>query len=109
MLNGDPTQRLPNNINISFEGVDGEMLMLALDLQGIAVSTGAACTVTSNEPSHVLLALSPPDPLLPIRGGAAAGAIGGNIRITLGRQTTKKELSKLMTILPKEITRLRNL
>ena len=98
-LNGDPILRLPNNINISFDNVDGEMLMLALDLKGIAVSTGAACTVTSNEPSHVLQALSPfqssqttpPAPLIDKGGGR--GGIVGNIRMTLGRSTTKKKLA----------------
>ena len=78
-LNGDPILRLPNNINISFENVDGEMLMLALDQRGIQVSTGSACTSTSTEPSHVLKALGLPESLAK-----------GNIRITLGRQTNKK-------------------
>ncbi len=86
-LNGDAQKRLPHNINISFEGVDGEMLMLKLDQEGVEVSTGAACTISSNEPSHVLQAIGARD--------------GGNIRVTLGHSTTKKELEKLVQILPK--------
>lgn len=90
-LNGDPIQRLPNNINLSFIGVDSEMLVLALDQYGICVSTGAACTTSSNEPSHVIAALSPPTPSYSKRG--PEGAIQkGNIRITLGRSTKKKDL-----------------
>lgn len=91
-LNGDAKERLPNNINISFDGIDGEMLMLALDLRGVEVSTGAACTISSNEPSHVLQAIS---------------AKPGNIRITLGRSTTKKDLEQTILILKKEVARLR--
>ena len=135
-LNGDPLLRLPNNINISFDGVDpveqlrdapkaqgrsnaklsygvdgplrrssseaSEMLMLRLDLDGVAVSTGAACTVSSNEPSHVMQALSLPNSLLSIRGGAPAGEIG-NLRITIGRDTTKKDLEEFVKILKKKL------
>ncbi len=111
-LNGDPIQRLPNNINISFEDIDGEMLMLALDLKGIAVSTGAACTVTSNEPSHVLRAISPqpiattpPAPLIGKGGGR--GGIVGNLRITLGHSTTKKDLEYTLEVLKKEVAKMR--
>lgn len=91
-LNGDAILRLPNNINISFDGIDGEMLMLALDLHGIEVSTGAACTVSSNEPSHVLKAI---------------GATGGNLRITLGRDTTKRDLLKFIFLFERTIQNLR--
>lgn len=93
-LNGDPVQRLANNINISFDGIDGEMLMLKLDERGICVSTGAACTVSSNEPSHVLRAI---------------GQTQGNIRITLGRSTTKRDLTRLLEVLPQEVERLQKL
>ena len=98
-LNGDALLRLPNNINLSFDGVDGEMLMLRLDERGIAVSTGAACTVTSNEPSHVLQALYPTRPPLYGKGEAKEG----NIRITLGRSTTKKDLARAVKIIKEEI------
>ncbi len=109
-LNGDPIQRLPNNINISFDNIDGEMLMLALDLKGIAVSTGSACTVTSNEPSHVLRAISPhattpPAPLIDKGGGR--GGIAGNIRMTLGHSTTKKDLEYTLEVLKKEVAKMR--
>ncbi|HEY4506639.1 MAG TPA: cysteine desulfurase family protein [Candidatus Paceibacterota bacterium] len=84
-LNGDQKKRLPNNINFSFEGVDGEMLMIKLDQAGIMVSTGSACTTTSTEPSHVLEAL-----------GLGPDLVNGNIRITLGRQTNKKDIDHVL-------------
>lgn len=87
-LNGDAKKRLPNNINISFKGVDGEMLMLGLNRQGIAVSTGSACTTSETGPSHVISAL-----------GTTKN--GGNLRITLGRETTKKELENFLGVLKK--------
>ena len=95
-LNGDPIRRLPNNINVSFEGIDGEMLMFALDQKGIMVSTGSACTATSTEPSHVLAALGLPKSLAT-----------GNIRITLGRQTTKKDIDHVLKVLPQLVKKLR--
>ncbi|OGY28866.1 MAG: hypothetical protein A3J50_03070 [Candidatus Woykebacteria bacterium RIFCSPHIGHO2_02_FULL_43_16b] len=84
-LNGDQKKRLPNNINFSFEGVDGEMLMIKLDQAGIMVSTGSACTTTSTEPSHVLEALR-----------LGPDLVNGNIRITLGRQTNKKDIDHVL-------------
>lgn len=104
-LNGDPVLRLANNINLFFDGIDGEMLMLRLDLKGVEVSTGAACTVTSNEPSHVLRALYPTQPPLYGKGEAKEG----NIRITLGRSTTKKNLEEVLKILKQEVKHLRSL
>lgn len=94
-LNGDPVKRLPNNVNISFKGIDGEMLMLALDQAGIAVSTGSACTTTETGPSHVLRAIKNPPGW-------------GNVRITLGRQTTRFELNYLLANLLREVKKLRN-
>ncbi len=91
-LNGDPILRLPNNINISFKGVDGEMLMLALDQKGIQVSTGSACTSTITESSHVIQALRQVQ-------GKPSLLSGGNIRITLGRQTRKKDIDHVLEIL----------
>ncbi|CAI8014391.1 Cysteine desulfurase IscS [Geodia barretti] len=73
VLNGHPSERLPNNLNISFAGVDGESILLGLDLQGIAASSGSACSSGSLEPSHVLLAL-----------GQTADVARGSLRITLG-------------------------
>lgn len=97
-LNGDPILRLPNNINISFDGVDGEMLMVALDQQGIEVSTGSACTTISTEPSHVIRAID-----------SSPNSGKGNIRITLGRQTTKKDLDHVIEVLIKLVVKLRKL
>lgn len=95
-LNGDLKKRLPNNINISFKNIDGEMLMLALSRQGFAVSTGSACTTSETGPSHVISAL---------------GYIKdeGNLRITLGRETTRKDLKKFLETLKKEMKRLRDI
>lgn len=93
-LNGDLLHRLPNNINFSFKGVDGEMLMLALSQRGIEVSTGSACTTGETGPSHVLKAIGNPHGW-------------GNVRITLGRQTIQRELSYTADILKKEVARLR--
>lgn len=97
-LNGDAVSRLPNNINISFDSLDGEMLLLALDQKGIQISTGSACTSTSTEPSHVLRALGLRDDLAK-----------GNIRITLGRQTTKKDVDYVLKILAQAVEKLRRL
>lgn len=80
-LNGHPTRRLPNNVNLCFPGADGEALLLYLDLQNIAASSGSACASGSIEPSHVLLALGLPLPL-------ARSAV----RFSLGRGTTAEEL-----------------
>lgn len=79
-LNGSRAQRLPNNVNIAFEGVDGEELVLRLDAAGIAVSTGSACKGGA-EPSHVLTAL-----------GLSDERVRGSIRLTLGRGTTREEI-----------------
>ena len=96
-LNGDSVQRLPNNINISFEGVDGEMLMLALDQKGIYVSTGSACTSTSTEPSRVLSALGLPEDLA-----------RGNLRITLGYQTKKNDVDYFLAVLASLVKKIKS-
>lgn len=85
-LNGDPKKRLPNNINISFSGVDGEQLVHTLDRRGVYVSTGSACSATKNEISPVLKAIG-------------VSEEWRNIRITLGRETTKKELDFTIAVL----------
>jgi len=82
LLNGHPMERLPNNANLSFPGADGETLLLALDMRGIAASSGSACASGSIEPSHVLLALGLPLPL-------ARAAV----RFSLGRDTTAEDLA----------------
>ena len=87
-LNGHPTLRLPNNVNISFEGVEGEPILLGLDLSGICASSGSACSSASLEPSHVLLAI-----------GLSAEMAQGSLRITLGRDNTDEEVDYLLSVL----------
>jgi cysteine desulfurase len=95
-LNGDPARRLPNNANLSFEGTDGQSLVIGLDLQGVAASSGSACSSGSIEPSHVLLALG----LVPELAGAA-------VRLTLGRRTTEAEVDFAAAMLRQVVTGLR--
>jgi cysteine desulfurase len=95
-LNGDPDRRLPNNVNLSFEGTDSQSLVMGLDLHGIACSSGSACTSGSMEPSHVLLALGLPPEI-------AAGAV----RLTLGRGTTDADVSYALAALRDVVTHLR--
>ncbi len=97
-LNGSAEHRIPNNINLAFKGVEGESLVIALDMEGIAVSTGSACASRSLSPSHVLLAL-----------GLSHELAHGSLRITLGNETTKKEADKLIEKLPPIIERLRKI
>ncbi len=97
-LNGSREKRLPNNINVTFKGVEGESLMIALDREGIAVSTGSACASGSLAPSYVLLAL-----------GLAHEEAHGSLRISLGRFTTEKEVDYLLEKLPPIINRLRKI
>lgn len=97
-LNGSAKSRLSNNINISFDKIEGESLQLSLDLYGIAVSTGSACSSHSLEPSHVLLAI-----------GQRPEQAHSSIRFSLGRFTTKSEIDYLLKILPGEVTKLRKL
>ncbi|MFA0771107.1 MAG: hypothetical protein REDVDVYQ_001627 [Candidatus Fervidibacter sp.] len=97
-LNGHPTQRLPHNANFSFFGVEGEALLLQLDLHGIAASSGSACTSGSLEPSHVLLAL-----------GLSREWALGSLRLTLGRFTTRQHLERVLSVLPPIVEKLRAL
>ena len=97
-LNGHPTQRLPNNANFSFAGIEGEPILLGLDLAGIAASSGSACSSGSLEPSHVLLAL-----------GQSAETARGSLRLTLGKNNTQAEVDYLLQTLPDLIDRLRKL
>jgi len=97
-LNGHPTQRLPNNINMSFLDVEGESIILHLDAKGVCVSTGSACTSTDLEASHVLLALGLPDELA-----------HGSVRLTLGKYTTESDIEYVIKILPEVISRLREM
>ena len=96
--NGDRDSRLPNIANISFEGVEGEGLLINLDMQGVAVSTGSACSSGSLEPSPVIRALGRNDEL-------ARGAI----RFSLGRFNTEQDIDRLLEVLPASVEALRNL
>jgi len=97
-LNGHPQKRLPNNINLSFAGLEGESLVLRLDQYGISASTGSACTSTDLRPSYVLMAL-----------GLKEELAHGSLRLTLGRKTTKKDLDYVLKILPKIVSDLRKI
>jgi cysteine desulfurase len=97
-LNGDKTKRLPNNINVSIKGVEGEALVLYLDRRGIAVATGSACSSKSLEPSHVIQAL-----------GKGREVAHSSLRITLGRQTTRAELDKFIKEVKIAISKLRKI
>ncbi len=97
-LNGLATQRLPNNANFSFTGVEGEPILLGLDMAGIAASSGSACSSGSLEPSHVLLAL-----------GQSAEIARGSLRLTLGRDNTEEEVEYLLGVLVDLVQRLRQL
>ncbi len=95
-LNGHPTRRLPNNINVSVDFVEGESLLLNLDLEGICASTGSACSSASLEPSHVLLALGlPPE------------QAHGSLRFTLGRENTEADVEQVLEVLPGIVAKLR--
>ena len=95
-LNGHPTQRLPNNVNLSFHGIDGEALVR--DLGDVAVSTGSACASASDEPSHVLLAI-----------GLSRATARSSVRFSLGRFTTETEVETAASRVIRSVTRLREL
>jgi len=95
-LNGHPTKRLPNNVNISIEFVEGESICLNLDLNGICTSTGSACSSSNAEPSHVLLAL-----------GMLPQLAHESLRFSLGKWTTEEEINRVLKVLPRVVTKLR--
>jgi cysteine desulfurase len=95
-VNGDREKRLPNNVNICFEAVEGESLLLALDGNGVEASSGSACSSGASEPSHVLTAI-----------GLAPEIAFGSLRLTLGKGTTKEEVDYILEVLPKVISNLR--
>ena len=97
-LNGHPTRRLANNVNISFENVEGEPILLGLDLAGICASSGSACSSASLEPSHVLLAI-----------GLDADLAQSSLRVTLGRDNTDSDIDYLLSVLPDLVARLRQM
>ena len=97
-LNGDPLQRLPGNVNVSFEGVEGESLLLMLDMKGICASSGSACTSGSLDPSHVLLAI-----------GLIHEVAHGSLRLTLSDETTKEDVEYILATVPDIVAKLRNM
>lgn len=95
-LNGHSTMRLPNNVNVRFSYIEGESLILGLDMEGVACSSGSACTSKTLEPSHVLLAI-----------GLAHEEAHGSLLFTLGRQNTKEDVKYVLGLLPGIVRRLR--
>ncbi len=95
-LNGHPTMRLPNNVNVSVDFVEGESMLLNLDLEGICASTGSACSSSSLEPSHVLLAL-----------GLSPEQAHGSLRFSLGKWTSEEEIGRVLEVLPPIVAKLR--
>lgn len=97
-LNGSLESRLPGNLNIAFEGIEGEAILLSLDLKGIAASSGSACTSGSSEPSHVLKAMGVPPELAQ-----------ASIRFSLGRGNSQADIDYTMEVLPEIVERLRSI
>ena len=97
-LDGHPKKRLPNNANFWFEFIEGESMVIKLDLLGVAASTGSACSSAKLEPSHVLLAI-----------GLKPGEAHGSLRLSLGRWTTEKEIKYVLKVLPVIIKKLREI
>ena len=97
-LNGDPVNRLPNNVNVSVRYIEGEALLLRLDMMGIAGSSGSACTSGSLDPSHVLLAIGLPHEIA-----------HGSLRLTLSEETTREEVDEVLRVLPGIVQTLRDM
>lgn len=98
ILNGHKEDRLPGNVNLSFKFIEGESILLMLDMKDFAASSGSACTSGSLDPSHVLLAI-----------GLDHGTAHGSLRVTLGHETKKEDLDKLLNELPGIVQRLRDM
>ena len=98
IINGDKEQRLSNNFNMCFEGIEGESLLLLLDSEGICASSGSACTSGSLDPSHVLLAIGRPFEIA-----------HGSLRLSLSRYNTLKEIQQVIKIVPKVVQKLRDI
>ena len=94
----DRARRLPNSASFAFKHLEGEAVLLQLDLQGIAASSGSACTTGSLEPSHVLTAMGVPEEYL-----------RGSLRLTLGRDNTDADIDALLAVLPPAVARIRGL
>ncbi len=98
IVNGDRVKRLPGNVNMCFQGIEGESLLLMLDMYGIAASSGSACTSGSLDPSHVLLAL-----------GLPHAVAHGSLRLSLSEYTTEAEVDHIIECVPKVVERLREM
>ncbi len=97
-LTGHPTERLSNNASFCFEGIEGESILLNLDMLGIAASSGSACTSGSVEPSHVLVAM-----------GLAPEWSHGSLRLSLGKENTEEDVEQVISVLPGIVEKLRSL
>jgi len=97
-LNGDPLKRLPNNVNMSFRFIEGESLLIMLDMKGICASSGSACTSGALDPSHVLLAM-----------GLSHEVAHGSLRLTLGDDTTKDDLDYTVAMIQEIVQKLRDM
>jgi len=97
-LNGDPVNRLSNNVSFCFEGIEGESLLLYLDALGVCASSGSACTSGSLDPSHVLLAI-----------GRVHDVAHGSLRLSLSHYNTEEEIDHILTVVPKVVQQLRNM
>ena len=98
VLNGDPVQRLPSNVNFCFEGIEGESLLLLLDDKGICASSGSACTSGSLDPSHVLLAI-----------GRVHDIAHGSLRLSLSEETTEQEVEEIIRAVSESVAYLREM
>lgn len=98
LLNGHPEKRLPNNVNFSFPGIEGEPVLLGLDLAGVFASSGSACSTASLEPSHVLTAI-----------GRPADVARGSLRLTLGHENTDEDVQYILQVLPGLVQKLRGM
>ena len=97
-LNGDPVNRLPGNVSFCFEGIEGESLLLLLDMKGVAASSGSACTSGSLDPSHVLLAI-----------GRVHDVAHGSLRLSLSEYNTEEEVDHILTVVPEVVSYLRGI
>ncbi len=97
-LNGDPVNRLPGNVSFCFEGIEGESLLLLLDMKGVAASSGSACTSGSLDPSHVLLAI-----------GRVHDVAHGSLRLSLSEYNTDEEINHILTVVPEVVSYLRSI
>ena len=97
-LNGDPVNRLPGNVSFCFEGIEGESLLLLLDMKGVAASSGSACTSGSLDPSHVLLAI-----------GRVHDVAHGSLRLSLCEYNTEEEVDHILTVVPEVVSYLRGI